>query len=410
MKSFVSSVAFTLFGALCAFSEPVTLWQTGDAAQSGNGDVTSQYGVGLVLAPEVFTNVTAGARLSIEVEVDGWAELYLKNGDEVQIYPSTRIDNGVASEILTDFQLNEINNNNGFCITASNVMKIKKITADNSAYSGDFKNAIWIGNQTFTADWGGLVKFCPAQAAQVKAGDVLKVYYAKDAESTSVMVNYINGEGKQTDYYPQWKYDNQGASFVVAEDFVNLLAEYGKGFVVKGASITVSRVDLIHPATPEDGVLWQGNQTIDWTTGNAVVVPSYFFADAMEGDVVKFEYATVPDAGYYNLKPFVPGSDGQIALCGNLDITPGSTSYEYTLTADNINNLKAYGMEIQGWGLEMKKVSIVKKGTTGVDAVEVENSNEPVEYYDIQGVKVSEPTCGLYIKRQGNTVSKIFVK
>ncbi len=410
MKNFVSSVATALLGTLCAFSEPVTLWQTGDASVSGNGEVTTQYGVGLVLAPDVFTNVTAGARLSIEVEVAGWAELYLKNGDGSQIYPSTQINNGLASEILTDFQLNEINNS-GFCISASSVMKIKKITADNSAYSGDFKNAIWIGNQTFTADWGGIVKFCPAQAAQVKAGDVLKVYYAKDAESTSVMVNYINGEGKQTDYYPQWKYDNQGASFVVAEDFVNFLAEYNKGFVVKGASITVSRIDLIHPATPEDGVLWQGNQTIDWTSKNAVVVPSNLFADVMEGNAIKFEYATIADAGYYNLKPFVPGPDGQIALCGNVTINSGSTSYEYTLTADNVNNLKTYGMEIQGWGLEMRKVSILKKDSSGVvDVIEVNNSNEPIEYYDIRGVKVVEPTSGLYIKRQGNTVSKIYIK
>lgn len=408
MKHFLSGVILTLLGTSYAFSEPVTLWQTGDQTVSGNGEVTTQYGVALVLAPEVFTNITAGARLTIELEVTGWAELYLKNGGGTQIYPSTQISNNVATEVLTDFQLNEIGQS-GFSISASKELAIKKIIADNGAYTGDFKNAIWIGKQTFTADWSGNVKFCAAQAAQVKEGDILKVLYTKDADNTSIMVNYIDGSGKQVDYYPKWSFDSDGASFVVPQDFVSFLTEYGKGFVVKGASITVSQIDLIHPATPEDGVLWEGKQAIDWTSESAVKIPAYLFADVKAGDTIVFEYTTVNGANYYNLKPFIPGSSGQIALSGNVDIKANSTSYQYILPSDKIEDLKAYGMEIQGHGLEINKVSIPGVNT-GMGIIEIDNSDEPVEYYDLNGFKVSKPTNGLYIKRQGSKITKVIIK
>jgi hypothetical protein len=50
--------------------------------------------------------------------------------------------------------------------------------------------------------------------------------------------------------------------------------------------------------------------------------------------------------------------------------------------------------------------------TTGVESVAVEaDENAPVEYYNINGVRISEPTAaGLYIKRQGNKATKVVVK
>lgn len=47
---------------------------------------------------------------------------------------------------------------------------------------------------------------------------------------------------------------------------------------------------------------------------------------------------------------------------------------------------------------------------TGVDAIVAEDGDAPVEYFNLQGVRVSEPSNGLFIRRQGNTVSKVIVK
>ncbi len=46
---------------------------------------------------------------------------------------------------------------------------------------------------------------------------------------------------------------------------------------------------------------------------------------------------------------------------------------------------------------------------SGVDNVEVDN-NVPVVYYNLQGVEVSNPENGIFIRRQGNSVSKVYVK
>ncbi len=46
---------------------------------------------------------------------------------------------------------------------------------------------------------------------------------------------------------------------------------------------------------------------------------------------------------------------------------------------------------------------------SAIDDIEADN-NAVVEYYTIQGVRVDNPSNGLYIKKQGNKVSKVVVK
>ncbi len=46
----------------------------------------------------------------------------------------------------------------------------------------------------------------------------------------------------------------------------------------------------------------------------------------------------------------------------------------------------------------------------GVENIVIEDAQAPVEYYNLQGVKVANPENGLYIRVQGNKVSKVIVK
>ncbi|MBD5213881.1 MAG: hypothetical protein HDS75_03530 [Bacteroidales bacterium] len=46
--------------------------------------------------------------------------------------------------------------------------------------------------------------------------------------------------------------------------------------------------------------------------------------------------------------------------------------------------------------------------TSGVDSVEADD--EPVEYYNLQGVRVDNPTSGLYIRRQGTHATKVIIR
>lgn len=47
----------------------------------------------------------------------------------------------------------------------------------------------------------------------------------------------------------------------------------------------------------------------------------------------------------------------------------------------------------------------------GVEAIAVDNSNAPVEYYNLQGIRVSNPEAGqLLIQRQGNKATKVVIR
>ncbi|MDD6281474.1 MAG: chitobiase/beta-hexosaminidase C-terminal domain-containing protein [Bacteroidales bacterium] len=48
--------------------------------------------------------------------------------------------------------------------------------------------------------------------------------------------------------------------------------------------------------------------------------------------------------------------------------------------------------------------------TTGVESVEAEEADAPVEYFNLQGVRVMNPDKGLFIRRQGNRVEKVMMK
>ena len=51
---------------------------------------------------------------------------------------------------------------------------------------------------------------------------------------------------------------------------------------------------------------------------------------------------------------------------------------------------------------------VVLNGVSGVENVAAENA--PVEYFNLQGVRVANPENGLFIRRQGNTVSKVVIR
>lgn len=43
------------------------------------------------------------------------------------------------------------------------------------------------------------------------------------------------------------------------------------------------------------------------------------------------------------------------------------------------------------------------------DVAATDDANAPVEYFNLQGVKVDNPQSGLYIRRQGNSVTKVYL-
>ena len=72
-------------------------------------------------------------------------------------------------------------------------------------------------------------------------------------------------------------------------------------------------------------------------------------------------------------------------------------TYEYAVTAVYATGESALSAPVS--------ISIA-----GVDSVEADGSDAPVEYFNLQGIRVENPAPGIYIRRQGTAVSKVIVK
>ncbi len=53
------------------------------------------------------------------------------------------------------------------------------------------------------------------------------------------------------------------------------------------------------------------------------------------------------------------------------------------------------------------KVTFTKSVQTGITDIDVAEENAPVEYFNLQGVRIANPENGMFIRRQGSKVSKV---
>ena len=83
---------------------------------------------------------------------------------------------------------------------------------------------------------------------------------------------------------------------------------------------------------------------------------------------------------------------------------PGEPLLRY-VTDENNNIIFEYAGGCKLW----EEVEEADNVHTAVNSVAVD-ANAPVEYFNLQGVRVANPENGLYIRRQGNSVSKVLVK
>lgn len=77
--------------------------------------------------------------------------------------------------------------------------------------------------------------------------------------------------------------------------------------------------------------------------------------------------------------------------------------------AETIGERESVSFNVNG-GIRLNQISVTTNGKpTGVEDVTVDE-NAPVEYYNLQGVRVDNPENGIYIRRQGSKVSKVLVR
>ncbi len=102
-------------------------------------------------------------------------------------------------------------------------------------------------------------------------------------------------------------------------------------------------------------------------------------------------------------------------VAGGATVNQGGFNKVATLdetTLGRIQKLPAFtekkmlnGMPTLNWLTDAQLSGVEDVIVDGID-----NENAPVEYFNLQGVRVENPSNGLYIKRQGNKVTKVIVR
>lgn len=98
------------------------------------------------------------------------------------------------------------------------------------------------------------------------------------------------------------------------------------------------------------------------------------------------------------------------ALTADEAITSGEAT---SMTNDSGSDTQSWKAEANTYKMivDIKNctVTMTIDSTTGADSIDIDN-NTPVVYYNLQGVEVTNPENGIFIKKQGNKVTKVYIK
>lgn len=76
-----------------------------------------------------------------------------------------------------------------------------------------------------------------------------------------------------------------------------------------------------------------------------------------------------------------------------------------SLSAGDRNGM---GYAPRNYGYSVRPVTAGSQ--SAIETVEISDEDAPVEYFNLQGIRVDNPSAGLYIRRQGSNVSKVLVR
>lgn len=131
------------------------------------------------------------------------------------------------------------------------------------------------------------------------------------------------------------------------------------------------------------------------------------------GDVITFTFANASKLEVVIETEEAPESEsGPVLKAAAEPITVEGDTYKYTVPDQVLNTIitvTPYNAEGEKLADRAASVMLVNADTTGVIDVTVSGEGE-VEYFNLQGVRVANPESGLYIRRQGNQVSKVYLR
>lgn len=320
---------------------------------------------------------------------------------------------------------------NGLRIKGANITVTKIELIGGQGVETPAENTIWTGSVD-TGSWKNDVTVDAPKFSNVKGGDILKILLNVNAGNDYGNIElddqtYVKLETDRTsanlDSYGCIQPDVTELTYVITNnDAASLKAN---GLRVKGANITVTGIQLSsgdplpdNPDTPAPGIeseIWNGNVNCgQWA--QSVTVAADKFENAREGDRFKINLTINAGKGKGIVKVqsgdmvdlTVNGKGTNMDSAGNFKRGAKDAVYEINVT--DLEKLKAHGLVISGFAVTVTKVSLITIDQSGIDDIGSDTNDMPVEYYNLNGMRVDNPANGIFIRRQGNKVSKIYIR
>lgn len=118
--------------------------------------------------------------------------------------------------------------------------------------------------------------------------------------------------------------------------------------------------------------------------------------------------STIAEAQPLVLNLAADGNKTKVTAEGALLTLPANEQLDELYPNDGWNKMQLYS-DLYDIDVTLN-IEIPGLSTTGIEETVVSDENAPVEYFNLQGVRVENPSNGLYIKRQGNKATKVLVK
>ncbi len=221
-----------------------------------------------------------------------------------------------------------------------------------------------------------------------------------------------------------------GTHIEVTTPGVYVVAETADGKLANFGVAQLMSMDLVN------GVMAYAR--FDEDTADYVNTSCFIYSEVVDGNVVVKNFA---DFGFDNGVTFVVDNDKKTVTADNqlvlvyqgynlyllpfsdqtgeptggtvVNGTIGSNEYGSTLV------LEPWGLATAPNGIALTYENInteialfydLNDANSAIDNIAADDANAPVEYFNLQGVKVQNPENGLYIKRQGKTVEKVVIR
>ncbi len=271
---------------------------------------------------------------------------------------------------------------------------------------------LWENADGVTLNWGnGDINIAPDKCSgftlggkievtiDKQEGCVLKLCYNKPVDGWTDLFEFALGsENPET------------ASVSLTKSQVDIMKNYG--FLPFGNNVTIHKIAYV-PSDIEvdDNAIWVGPHSFPKGDDLGFVeFPADLFSNAKAGDKL---VCMISEAA---VDPFIKllfGGWGGTEI-NNTYIQPDrftttANSFTVTLTQEEVDKLTATGLVIQAARFVLNQLLLVPDNTTSSADLIIENNDCAVEYYNLQGVRVSNPENGIFIRRQGNKISKIIL-